>query len=131
MNKRLLIFIGALVVLAAGGGLTSFIAAEGAGSLIPGVLTVTRHPEASVTAFGGNQGARFFLLILFIVFNLVGASLTGALIFWFLNREVERAKVEEAPQHEDWVEGVPGLRRLRQPQEDEARQLPAEAETSS
>lgn len=130
MNRRLLIFMGALVVLAVSGGLTSFIAAEGTAGLIPGVLEVTSRPEASVTAFGGNQGVWFFLLIIFIVVNLVGASLTGAAIFWFLNREVERAKAAEAPNHEDWVDGMPGLRRLKQPQDSDAPQLPAEAETS-
>lgn len=95
MNRRFLFLIGGMALLIVGGGLTSFIAAEGAGSLVPGVLTTTREAEGSVSAFGGNQGLYFVLMVGFILFNLIGASLTGMAIFWFLNREVTRVKAEE------------------------------------
>lgn len=100
MDRRLLIFVGLLFLLVLGGGLTSAIVADGAGSLIPGALTITERAEGSPSQFGGNQGWWLFLVIGAVVFNLVGASLTGALIFWFLNREVERAKAQEPAEHE-------------------------------
>lgn len=101
MNRRFIFLVGAVALLVVGGGLTSFIAANGgSGSLIPGVLTVTEIPEASVTKFGANQGFWLVALIAFIVFNLVGATLTGMAISWFLNREVARAKASEPANHE-------------------------------
>lgn len=100
MNRRVMIFASILAMLLVTGGLTSFIAAEGVGNLIPGVLTVTTIPEASVNQFGGNQGWWFVLMVGFILFNLVGASVTGAVIFWFLSREVTRAKAEAPANHE-------------------------------
>lgn len=100
MNRRFLIIVGIVFLLIVGGGLTSFIAAEGASGLIPGVLEVTRDSEASVNEFAPGQGVQLALLIGFILFNLVGASLTGALIFWFLNREVVDAYQMEEANHE-------------------------------
>lgn len=100
MNRRVMIFTGLLFLLVVTGGLTSFAAANGSGSLFPGVLTVTSRPEASVSQVSGNQGLLLIGWIAFVVFNLVGASLTGMAIFWFLNRQVERAKAEEPAQHE-------------------------------
>lgn len=99
MNRRFLFLVGGIALLIIGGGLTSFITAEGAGNLIPGVLATTREAEGSVSAFGGNQGLQFVLMVGFIVFNLIGASLTGMAIFWFLNREVTRVKAEEPANH--------------------------------
>jgi hypothetical protein len=121
-TRRLLIFIGALVVLGVGGALTSLISAEGATNLIPGVLTVTRHPEASVSQFGGSQGLWFVLMVGFILFNLAGAAATGAAIFWFLSRQVKRAKAENPANHETLRDAIPGLRQRSQPA------LPAESE---
>ncbi|MFZ4815272.1 MAG: hypothetical protein ACOYL5_12105 [Phototrophicaceae bacterium] len=106
MNRRMVVFIVCLFVLVVGGSLTSYVAANGSSGLIPGVLTVTRNPQASVSAFGEGQGFQLFLLIGFILFNLVGASVTGAALFWFLNREVENAKVTPPAQHETILEAL-------------------------
>jgi hypothetical protein len=127
INRRVMIFAGLLLLLVVGGGVTSFIAAEGGGSLIPGVLTVTSRPEASVNQFGGNQGLWLFIFIVVLVGSLVGASAVGAFIFWGLNREIERAKVEEAANHESIVDAL-GLPRRPDPDDDDAdneRELPA------
>ncbi len=127
-NRRLLIFISLLVLLVAGGALTSYIAAEGAGSIIP-VLETTNRAEGSFNQFGAGQGWQLFIVIGFILFNLVGAGLTGAAIFWFLNREVQRAKAEEPANHESVLDAVPVPNRLRS-QSTPTQELPAEAEAS-
>lgn len=126
-NRRLLIFVSLLVLLMVGGGLTSFIAAEGAGNIIPGVLETTNQSEGSVNDFGQGQGLQLFLLIGFIVFNLVGAGVTGMAIFWFLNREVTRAKADEPANHESVLDAV-SLPRLDRSQSQATQELPAEAE---
>jgi hypothetical protein len=127
-NRRLLIFVGLLVLLMVGGGLTSYIASEGAGNIIPGVLETTTRPEGSVNQFGQSQGLQFFLMIGFIVFNLVGAAVTGMAIFWFLNREVTRAKAQEPANHESVLDAVP-VPRLNRSQTQSTQELSAEAET--
>jgi hypothetical protein len=125
MNKRLQIFAGLMLLLVITGGLTSFAAANGSGSLIPGVLTVTSRPEASVNQFGQNQGLMFVGVVAFVLFNLIGASLTGALIFWFLNREVTRAKASDPAQHDTLTEAF-GLPQRTEPDEDDPEhELPA------
>ncbi len=100
MNRRVMIFAGLLLLLLVTGGLTSFAAANGTGSLIPGVLTVTSNAEASVNQVTGNQAIWLVGVIAFILFNLVGASLTGMALFWLLSRGVTRAKARDAAQHE-------------------------------
>ncbi|MEL6151778.1 MAG: hypothetical protein AAFR56_19270, partial [Chloroflexota bacterium] len=110
-TRRLMIFIAAIVLLAIGGGLTSLIAAEGASDIVPGLARVTERPEADVSQFAGNQGLWFFILIGAVVFNVAGAGLTGAAIFFFLNRGIERAKVEEPANHETIADALPKLRR--------------------
>lgn len=122
MSRRFIFFAGALAVLIVGGGLTSFIAAEGGSAgLIPGVLTVTRIPEASVSQFGANQGFWLVALIAFIGFNLVGATLTGMAIFWFLNRGIENAKADEPANHETLRDAFVPKRQVAE--------LPAEVES--
>ncbi len=130
-SRRLLIFVGALVLLAVGGGLTSLIAAQGAGGIIPGLLETTTRAEGSVSQFGGNQGLWFFLLIVAIVFNLVGASLTGALIFWFLNRGIEESKAAEPANHETFADALPKLPQRNRQEDSSAGELPAGAEASN
>ncbi|MEM6281581.1 MAG: hypothetical protein AAF787_05260 [Chloroflexota bacterium] len=110
-TRRLMIFVAAIVLLAIGGGLTSLIAAEGASNIMPGLATVTERPEASVSEFAGNQGLWFFILLGAVVFNVAGAGLTGAAIFFFLNRGIEQAKAEEPANHETIGEALPKLRR--------------------
>lgn len=99
MDRRFGILIVIVAVLIVGGGLTSFIAAEGTTGLLPGMLTVTRIPEASVNQFGENQGLWFALMVGFILFNLVGASVTFAALTWFLDKNVQTARVEKNANH--------------------------------
>ena len=99
MDRRFGILIVIVAVLIVGGGLTSFIAAEGTTGLSPGMLTVTRIPEASVNQFGENQGLWFALMVGFILFNLVGASLTFAVLIWLLDKNVQTSRVEKNANH--------------------------------
>ncbi|MFZ4826236.1 MAG: hypothetical protein ACOYLB_02670 [Phototrophicaceae bacterium] len=99
MDRRFGMLIVIVAVLIVGGGLTSFIAAEGTTGLLPGMLTVTRIPEASVNQFGENQGLWFALMVGFILFNLVGASLTFAALIWFLDKNVQTARVDKNANH--------------------------------
>lgn len=126
MNRRVLIFAGLLLLLVVTGGLTSFAAANGTGSLIPGVLTVTSNAEASVNQVTGNQAIWLIGVIAFILFNLAGASLTGMALFWFLSREVARAKATEPAQHETLGEAFGLASRNESRDEDEdGGELPA------
>ncbi|MEL6272774.1 MAG: hypothetical protein AAFV33_23690 [Chloroflexota bacterium] len=125
-TRRLMIFIAAIVLLAIGGGLTSLIAAEGASDIVPGLARVTERPEADVSQFAGNQGLWFFILIGAVVFNVAGAGLTGAAIFFFLNRGIERAKVEKPANHETIADALPKLRRNNNDDPQTGGELPAE-----
>jgi hypothetical protein len=123
VNRRVLIFASLLALLLVSGGFTSLIASQdGAGFAIPGLLTVTSRPEASVAQFAGNQALWLLAAIAFILFNLVGATLSGMAIFWFLNREIERAKNESPAEHET-LGAAFGLNRQQQAE------LPAEVES--
>lgn len=125
MNRQALFLIGAIVLLIVGGGLTSFVVAEGAASLVPGVLEVTRHAEGSVSQFGGNQGLQLLLLTVAIGVSLVGVSALGALFWWFLNHEVTTAKAMDNANHETLNEAF-GVR--QQALDTHAGELTAESE---
>ncbi len=94
--KRFQFIVGAVLLLVIGGGLTSYIAAEGVGGLIPGVLDQTTVPEGDVNTVADGQGVALVIWIGFLMFNLVGASLTFAAVTWYLNREVTRVQADDA-----------------------------------
>lgn len=86
--KRLAIFVVALILLAAGGGLTAVLTQNSRADSIPGAQVQTKNPEASVFMSTDWQAHQFFLLTGFIIFNLVGMGVTIALVIWFLSRQV-------------------------------------------
>ena len=90
----LLIFI--LLLLIIGGGLTAQIASEGGQFQIPAVIRTTSNPDASVLDMTTWKAEQLFLLIGFVLFNLIGASVTLAIVFWLLHRQVKRAKATTA-----------------------------------
>jgi hypothetical protein len=51
----------------------------------------TAEPMASVFEAPGEKALWLFAMIAFIIFNVIGAGLTIALVIWFLNREVKIA----------------------------------------
>lgn len=78
-----------VIVVIVAGGLTAGLA-----NLDFAIIQST-SPDASVFEATPGQSAAFFLMAGFIVFNVLGVGLTLAGIFWFLNRQITRAQVEE------------------------------------
>jgi hypothetical protein len=84
--KRGVAILAFLVIITiAGGVLTS-----GLGIELP-FIKQTAEPMASVFEAPGEKALWLLAMIGFIVFNVIGAGLTIAFIFWFLNREVKVA----------------------------------------
>ena len=90
--RGLMIFLGLLVVLIVGGALTTQI--FGGGGFLP-VIEQTSNPGGSTAQVERWQAEQFFLLVGFLIVNMVGIGLTIAGIFWFLNRGVEQSKAME------------------------------------
>lgn len=95
--KRLAIVVVVLLVLIISGGLTAQVASNGGQVNFPGIIVATRNPDASVFEMTPWKAEQVFLLIGFLLFNLVGIALTLALLFWFLNWQVKRVKASEKP----------------------------------
>jgi hypothetical protein len=87
--RRLIVIGGLLLLLVIGGGLTTQLIANQGGSLLP-ILTQTANPDASPTTFLPWKAEQFFLLVGFILFNLIGIGLTIAVIIWFVDRGIRR-----------------------------------------
>lgn len=85
--RRLGFLVFVLVVLAAGGMLTTLLANGGVDNLLP-FLHQTSNPEASTMMAEPWQLEQLFLLVGFILVNLLGIGVTIAIIVWFLNRQV-------------------------------------------
>ena len=81
--KRLGILAGIFIVLLAGGAISS--------GLLSSDFTIhqTTNPSGSVFTATSDQAAAFFLIVGFIIFNVLGAGLTIAGSFWVLNRQVK------------------------------------------
>jgi hypothetical protein len=94
-----------MIVLLAGGALTSLLVAGGS-QMIP-ILTQVSAPDASPTTLLPWKANQFFILIAFVLFNLVGIAITLAIIFWAVDwglkqskKEAGNAQVVQAPQAE-------------------------------
>lgn len=90
--RRLAFLIVALFILIAGGGLTMQLV-SGGGSLLP-VLQQVSAPDASPTTVLPWKAEQFFLMVGFILFNLVGIGATLAVLFWLLDRGLRRSQTE-------------------------------------
>jgi hypothetical protein len=86
MKRGVAILAGLLIITIAGGVLTS-----GLGFEIP-IIQQSNDPAASFFEATPNQSLYLLLMIGFILFNVIGAGLTFAFLFWIGNREVKRAK---------------------------------------
>lgn len=86
--KRLIFLFVVIAVLIAGGGLTAQLASTNGQQTIPGSKIQTDDPEASVFVATEWQAQQFFLLVGFLLFNLIGIGVTIAIIMWFLSRQV-------------------------------------------
>lgn len=94
--KRLLIVVVVIVILIIGGGLTSQIASNGNQLAIPGVIRQTNNPDASALDMAPWKAEQLFLLVGFIVFNLVGIAVTLMAIFWFLNWQIKSVNAKKS-----------------------------------
>jgi len=96
--RRLLFLAVILIILVIGGGLTAQLATrDGIGGVLP-VLETVENPSGSTLALTGQKAEQLFLLIGFIIFNLVGIAVTLAVMMWFLHRGVKIAEKIETPQ---------------------------------
>ena len=93
--RRLAILAFVILLLIIGGGLTAQIASQGGTATFPWTIRTTNDPDASVMDMTPWKAEQLFLLIGFILFNLIGAAVTVAVVFWLLHREVKRAKSED------------------------------------
>lgn len=92
--KTLLFVAAALLLVIIGGGLTSMLgAAETSTDILP-FLHQVGSADGSTLAATPDQSTLLFLLIGFLVFNLVGIALTLALVMWFLDRGVRISRSE-------------------------------------
>jgi flagellar basal body-associated protein FliL len=96
--RRFVFFVVLVVVLLVGGGLTSMLISSG-GQVLP-VLQQVGAADASPTELLPWKANQFFLLIAFVLFNLVGIAITiGALLFlldWGIKRSKADAKAAES-----------------------------------
>ncbi len=101
--RTIIVLAVVILILIAGGALTTLIDSGTGPEVIPGAKVQTADVEASVFDAAPWQAGQFFLLVGFILFNMVGIGATLAVIFWFLNRGVARAKA--APSRSELAEG--------------------------
>jgi hypothetical protein len=94
------IVIAAILVLVIGGGLTAQIAQQGGSGAIPVFVQQTENPDASVFETVPWKAEQLFLLVGFILFNMIGIGATIALIMWFLNRQVKSVKQDSGASRE-------------------------------
>jgi hypothetical protein len=101
--RRFSFLIVLLIVLLAGGGLTSLLIAGGS-QVLP-ILQQVGSADALPTEVLPWKANQFFLLIGFVLFNLIGIAVTLAVIFWAVDwglkqgkAEASNAKVVQAPQ---------------------------------
>ena len=102
-NTNVLVAAGELVpppamstsgIMIAGGGLTAqLLTSEDSSAILP-VLQQTGLPDADPTIVLPWKAEQFFLLISFVLFNLVGIALTLALLVWLVDRGLKRGKAE-------------------------------------
>lgn len=86
MRRNLTVIAFLLVIMIGGGVLTA-----GVGFGVP-IIIQSENPAASPFSATPGQATQLILLIGFILFNVVGAGVTLAVLLWFGSREVERAK---------------------------------------
>lgn len=86
--RGVLILAALIIVVLAAGGLTAQLASFDV------AIHQTDSPDASVFTATPGQSAAFFVMVGFIVFNVLGAGLTLAAVFWFLNRQIIRSQAE-------------------------------------
>ncbi len=88
--RRLATFAVLMLLLVLGGGLTALLIDASAGGTVLPVLTQTVNPDASPSLVLPWKAEQFFLLVGFVLFNLIGIAATIAVIVWLIDRGVKR-----------------------------------------
>jgi flagellar basal body-associated protein FliL len=94
--RRASLLLVVVVLLILGGYLSVAISKQGA-EAVPGIKVQTENPEASPFSVTTDKGAAFFLFIMVSLGSVVGMGVTLAILFWFLNRGVAKARLGEKP----------------------------------
>jgi hypothetical protein len=90
--RRSSILVGLVIILVVGGALTTLLASSDMSDLLP-VLRQTSDASASTADMLPWQAEQLFLLIGFILFNMIGIGATIALIVWLVNRQIVVARI--------------------------------------
>lgn len=88
---RQLVFIAIILAILVGGGLLTTQLTSSDESIIP-VIQQTENPSGQVSTVLPWKAEQFFLLVGFVLVNVIGIGLTIALIMWFLDRGVRNAR---------------------------------------
>ncbi len=92
--KTLAIWVGAIILLIIGGGLTvQMRSADDDAKVLPFLVQVDQ-PEASVFEATPQQAQHFVVYAIFAIVNLVGIGATIAVVLWLLHRGVLRSRAE-------------------------------------
>jgi len=94
--RRALLIIIVVIVLIAGGYISNAISKQGAAAL-PGQRVQTENPEANVFSVTTDKGALFFLFTAIALGSVVGMGVVLAILFWFLNGQVAKARLTDKP----------------------------------
>lgn len=89
--RRLITLAVLLILLIAGAGLTTQLLSNAGRAGIP-ILQQVGSPEASTAAVVPWKAEQLFLLIGAIISSLVVFAILLAVLFWFLDRGVKRAR---------------------------------------
>lgn len=92
--KKLAVLGIILIVVLAGGALTSYMLANNSALPVP-VLTTTVDPNASTQIMVGWKAEQLFLLVGFILFNLIGIAVTIAIVVWFVDRGIRHTRAAQ------------------------------------
>lgn len=98
--KRLAIIFAVVLILVITGGLTAQIASSGGQLPIPGLVRQTNNPDASALDMAPWKAEQMFLLVGFLLFNLVGIAVTILAVMWFLSWQVKKVKATSQPSRE-------------------------------
>ncbi len=90
--RRFTFFVGLLIVLLIGGGLTSLLISS-SGQVLP-FLNQVNAPDADPTTFLPWKANQFFIFIAFILFNLVGIAVTLGIVMWLIDWGLKRGKAD-------------------------------------
>jgi hypothetical protein len=94
--RRISLLLVVVVLLILGGYLSVAISKQGA-SAVPGIKVQTENPEASPFSVTTDKGAAFFLFMNIALGSVVGMAVVLAIVTWFINRQVIKARASEKP----------------------------------